>query len=854
METAVIDSSTATAVGQDQAGKGLELLHIEKSFPGVRAVRDVTFACLPGEIHALLGGNGAGKSTLMAIATGDLAPDAGQVFINGQRLTAAHPRFARDMGLRMVFQDQSLIPDLDVAQNLLLAAGGGRKITGVQAWAAQLLDDFEMPISPRAIVRDLPVAARQIVEIVKTLMAEPKVLILDEPTAALARNEVAHLLSILRRVANQGVAVVYITHRLPEVFALADRASVMRDGEMVAAGEPVSSLDEETLVRLMAGRTFEALVHHDRGTTAQLGQAPLLEIENYSGATFDDVAMKVFPGEIVGIGGIEGNGQREFLRSIAGIEGAVGRLDVAGHSVPRKSVRAARAAGLSFVSSDRSRESLFRVLSVRENMTIGSISALARLGIIQPRAEHEAAVRVGNRLALKTPSMEAPVAVLSGGNQQKVAVGRAIMSEPRIYLVDEPTQGVDAGARAQLYDLLRAAAAEGTAVVVLSSDGEELCRLCDRVLVFGNGRITRELRGAELTEENIVAGSARAEGGRRAEAVGEYAAAVQGPSLFKLARGSDYLPVGLVLVAIVCLGLFLGFQSQYFFQRQNMADLLFLAVPLGFAALGQAATMLVGKLDLSIGPVIAVTTIAAATTMEAGGPGSEWLAVTLSLAIGLAVGVLNALLVDRVQLVPFIATLATYILIQGVALCWLPFPGGSISDAFSQATRASLGPVPWAFAALAALAIGIELIFRRSRFGLLFRAVGSKPASARRLGVRSGVIHYGVYLFAGLMAAVGGLFFASTIGVGDPTLGVSFTLASFSAVVVGGLSTWGGRGSLVGPLLGALFFAMLQNGTALLNLPAHVTFFAQGGLCLLTIGLYSRLRSEGANVDEGIGR
>jgi ribose transport system ATP-binding protein len=850
-------SAQDSATGVAQSGNGLELRHIVKSFPGVRAVRDVTFACRNGEIHALLGGNGAGKSTLMAVATGDLAPDQGEVIINGQPLTTAHPRFARELGLAMVFQDQSLIPDLDVVQNLLLGAGtmdalGGQ---GLEAWATELLRDFEMPIAPRTMVRDLPLAARQVVEIVKALVARPKVLILDEPTAALTRNEVFHLHSILRRVVADGVAVVYITHRLPEVFALANRVSVMRDGAMVAFDVEVSSLDEDALVHLMAGRTFEQLAHKTTAAPKRDADSlPVLQVRGLSSEAFSDVSMEVWPGEIIGIGGIEGNGQRDFLRSLAGINSAEGTILVKGTPVTNGSVRRARDAGIRFVSSDRRRESLFLGLAVRANMTIGSLPDLSRFGIINQRVERAAAVNIAERLNIKTPGLEAPVSVLSGGNQQKVALGRAVMSGPTVYLIDEPTQGVDAGARAQLYELLRQAAAEGAAVIVLSSDGEELCRLCDRVLVFGSGRITRELKGETLTEENIVAGSARAEVGRVARS-GENTEGLRGPSTIRRIRSSDYSPVVLLLAAIVALGAVLTSQSPYFLVSSNLSNLLFLAVPLGFAALGQASAMLIGEVDLSIGPVIALTTVAMAMVMyDGGGVGNDILAVVVAVAIGMAVGILNGLLVDRVRLIPFIATLATFILIQGVALQWLPFPGGFVANDLQSFAQGSFGPVPWAFAALCIITVGVELLYRRSRFGLLFRAVGSKPSAARRLGVPSRIIHYGVYLFAATMAAIAGIFFTATIGVGDPALGVPFTLASFSAVVVGGLSTWGGRGSLVGPLLGALFFAMLQNGSALLNLPAHITFFAQGGLSLLTIALYSRLRAEGANVDESITR
>ena len=825
----------------------LTLSDVWKTYPGVVAVAGVDFGCSAGEIHALVGENGAGKSTLMSVASGSVLADRGRVAICGQVVRAPDPARMRDIGLSIVYQDNSLVPDLNVAQNLALSTSAAvRPPTGeLYPWAAAELARFETPIDVHSPIRDLAVAERQIVEIVRAVVAGTSVLVLDEPTATLGSGEVARLHDLLRAAASDGTGVVYITHRLPEVFAVADRVSVMRDGRMVEASISASDIDEDELVSLMIGRPFHTAFPEK---ASERGALPLLQVSDIgSTGLVRDVSFDGYAGEILGLAGVEGNGQLELLRLLAGLSPRTGCVTTDGATVAEGSVTAARAGGIVYISSDRSSEALFLGLGVRENMMAGSLSEVAQAGLVL-KSREEAKVQSHVRiLELQVTSLDQTVSLLSGGNQQKVSLGRAFVSEPQVFLIDQPTQGVDAGTRLEIYRLLRTAADKGALVLINSSDAVELAGLCDRVLVMVRGQVMDELSGSEITVEGIVGAAVRSD----TDIDRHERSPSQRRNAIHRARTNDFAPIAVLLLGIATIALAVGQVEPRFYSSRNVGNLLFLAVPLGFAALGQAAVMLVGGIDLSIGPVIGLTTVAVAQTMQPdGGAANLGFAIGAGLAIGVGVGFVNAVLIRRLRMSPLIATLATFILVQGLGLLWLDRPGGFVAREFTDAAKYRVGMIPWAFLLLLTVAICGETLYRRTTIGLWVRAVGSRPVAARRLGVPSERIYYGAYMTAGLLGAVGGIFFAATIGAGDAPSGVGFTLASFAAVALGGLSTWGGRGSALGPLVGAVFLALTTNVFGLLNVPSTTLNFVLGGIMILAIALYSRLRATGLSIDE----
>ena len=433
----------------------LSLRGMSKAYGAVQALRDVTFDCRAGEIHALVGENGSGKSTLLGIASGVLGPDAGTVEIGGRELRRRTPAGARALGLGIAYQTYSHVPDLTVAQNLYLAVPGDlRPAYGRMAeWAAARLAEFELDVPVTAPVGALSLPERQLLEVVKALLPRPKVLLLDEPTTALGPEEVARLHALVLERSRSGVGIVYVSHRLPEVLGIADRITVLRDGVGQGTYE-AAGMSEEELVALMIGRPLE-LAFPDRSDDGRRSEVAL-RVSGLKGERFGPIDLEVTEGEIVGIAGAEGNGQVPFLRALAGVERPTGSASCNGQELNTKSPLGALRAGVVLLSGDRATESLFPVLSVRANTTIQILRRLGRLGVIRGRRERRTVDDLASRLRIRMASMEQPVQSLSGGNQQKVSLTRPFLrGEVKVILADEPTQGVDVGSRFDIYDALR---------------------------------------------------------------------------------------------------------------------------------------------------------------------------------------------------------------------------------------------------------------------------------------------------------------------------------------------------------------------------------------------------------------
>jgi ABC-type sugar transport system ATPase subunit len=482
----------------------LSLRDVSKSFGPVRAVREVSVDCRAGEIHALVGENGSGKSTLLGIASGFLAPDDGSVEIGGRPLGTASVAEAIRLGLGMAYQTYSQVLDMSVAENLYLAAPlRGRPAYGdMETWAAKKLEEFKLEIPAEVPAGSLSLPKRQLLEVVKALLAEPRVLLLDEPTTALGPVEIEQLHALVFERSRSGVGVMYVSHRLPEVLGIADRITVLRDG--VSQGTfDAAGMSENALVALMIGRPLGQAFpdrDSDRGPSEVC-----LQVSGLQGERFGPIDLEVHKGEILGIAGAEGNGQVQFLRSVAGVDRSTGTARCNGDELDTSSPVGPLRAGVVLLSGDRARESLFPVLSVRANTTIQVLGRQSRIGVIHRGRERESILNLARRLKIRMASIEQPVLSLSGGNQQKVSLTRPFLrGTVHAILADEPTQGVDVGSRFDIYDALRGKAREGAAIVVKSSDPLELAGLCDRVVVMSRGAIVAEIPAAELSERRIV--------------------------------------------------------------------------------------------------------------------------------------------------------------------------------------------------------------------------------------------------------------------------------------------------------------------------------------------------------------
>jgi rhamnose transport system ATP-binding protein len=489
----------------------LELSRVSKSFGGIRALRDVDWVVRPGEVHALLGENGAGKSTIVKIVTGIQAADSGEVRLDGAPVAFRSPMAARAAGIVAVYQDPKLFPHLDVAENIFMglhprSAFGTVDRGAMRDRAKAILTELDSDLDPSAMVAGLSIGDVQFVEFARALVAGvDKVLILDEPTAALTPAETERLFRVVRRFRDRGVSVVLISHRLEDLEDLVDTVTVLRDGERVAT-RPAAELTSSDVVRMMVGRSLGELYQRDADAAPRILGETRIEVENLGQAgIFDDVSFKVRAGEIVCMAGLVGAGRSEVAQSIFGMTPpTAGRVRVDGVEVFPRSPGQMLRLGLAFVPEDRDGEGLVTSLSIARNISMSVIDRLARAGILSPRRETALAERYGAELSIKAASVRQVVASLSGGNRQKVVLGKWLATDPKVLILDEPTHGIDVGTKAQVHGLIERLAAQGLAILVISSDLPEVLRLGDRVLVMADGRLKADLTRGEATEESVM--------------------------------------------------------------------------------------------------------------------------------------------------------------------------------------------------------------------------------------------------------------------------------------------------------------------------------------------------------------
>ena len=484
----------------------LRVQGVSKRFPGVNALTQVSFDTIGGEVHALVGENGAGKSTLMKILAGVYQPDEGQLFWDGSPIHFRTPAEAQKAGISIIYQEFNLLPHLTVAENILLNREPRNRL-GFVSWKAmnrqarELLATLETDIDPETPLNDLTVAQQQLVEIVKSLAVEARLIIMDEPTAALNPVEVSHLFHVAERLKSRGAGVVFISHRLEEVLKISQRVTVMKDGQVVTT-QPTSTLDKDAIVRHMVGRDLKDIFPPRRSPKAE---AALLSVRNLSTPVLQRVSLDVRPGEIVGLAGLEGQGQRELARALFGVETIRGgEIYMHGEPVRLASPRHAIAHGIAMVSDDRKGDGLALKLGVRENVALPNLPMFARRGFVQSRAEHGSIKTVIEQLAIKTPTMEQPVRLLSGGNQQKAVLGKWLVQSPRLMIIIEPTRGIDIGAKVEVYHLVHRLAQEGMGIVMVSGELLELIGLSHRILVMHRGTVAAELPADTATEESIM--------------------------------------------------------------------------------------------------------------------------------------------------------------------------------------------------------------------------------------------------------------------------------------------------------------------------------------------------------------
>lgn len=484
----------------------LEVRGISKTYPGVRALDQITFTCGKGSVHALVGENGAGKSTLIKILSGAVAPDEGELLLDGQPYTPESPNEAAEAGVSTIYQEFNLIPGLSVAENIFLGRerieNGLLDSKSMRKEAQVLLERIGAPIDVRRRVGTLSVAEQQLVEIAKSLAISARVLIMDEPSATLSDHEMTLLYDVVRKLSSDGVTIIYVSHRMDEIFDLCDTCTVMKDGRSVCT-RPVAELNRQALIRLMVGRELDTRFPDKRpaGTGEIVLEVEGLRLEQ----RVRNVTFSVRAGEVVGLAGLVGAGRTEVARAIFGLENVTGgRISLRGQDHRPDSPSQAIEAGIAFVPEDRKTQGLVLGLSIRENAILPTLKSICRFGFVEGRKEQARVAKVCKQLAVSASSVEVPVVTLSGGNQQKVVFGKWMAHSFSLLILDEPTRGVDVGAKTEFYKLIDEIARSGKAVLLISSELPELIGMADRIIGVRDGVVTGEAMAPGATEESVL--------------------------------------------------------------------------------------------------------------------------------------------------------------------------------------------------------------------------------------------------------------------------------------------------------------------------------------------------------------
>ncbi len=829
--------SSSKRIVHDQADPLLELVDITRRFPGVVALDGVSLALAPGEVHALVGENGAGKSTLINIVSGLLAPDAGQIVLAGQRVTWANPVEARRAGIVTVHQEAELFATLSVAENMALEQGLPAGPAGWVHWnqifeearrAVALLGE---PIDVRQTAARLSVAQRHMTGIAAAVTRRARVLVLDEPTSALTASETGWLLAQIKRLKSAGVGIIYISHRQEEIFQLADRITVLRDGKLAWSG-PLGAIDRAGLIRHMVGRDRAAELGTRFSHAKIVRGTPRLEVRQFtaSDGRFAGISLSVAAGEILGIYGLVGSGRSEFARAVFGLDNASGgTLAIDGRITTISNPAHAVAAGLAYLPEDRLRQGIFRGLSIRANTVVSTLANLSRRGLSSTRLERSATARQIAALGIKCRDPEQAVGQLSGGNQQKVVLGRWLLAKPAVLILDEPTRGVDVGAKAEIHRILRQLAAEGTAVVLISSDLPEVMENSHRVAVFRAGRVAGEFDPAQTAPETVAAAALPEESASQSEL---------SP---KAARGGRKraVPNEIALAtAIAVMFAVLGASTNSFFTADNLRGLLSHASVGTILALGAATIILAGGIDISLGSLLALSAgigglvlklpYSPAVTLPSG--------VLAALAVGTAGGLANAGLTLAGRVHPIVVTLGTMTIYRGLLISLTG--GDTITDLPSAYVRWSTTQVLGINGSVVLstmAAVAVYMLLNRFRCGRHLLAFGSSPMAARLVGIsqrRTWLLAFGV---GGFLAGLAGLLELSQTGAMQSGMGSGYELQAIAAAVIGGVSISGGRGSVLGVCLGALLLALIYNAVVLWEISRYHSSLITGGLLLAAV-------------------
>ncbi|MAR11443.1 MAG: hypothetical protein CL681_15980 [Blastopirellula sp.] len=804
----------------------LELHQVTRTFPGVVALSEVAFDLRAGEVHALVGENGAGKSTLVHLLSGVLQPNQGELCVHGEAVTLSDPVKARQLGIVTAHQEAEFFPPLSVAENMALLTGLPTNSLGLVQWrevnaaAQQAVNQVGEGIRVQQPASGLSVAHRHMTHIANAVVQRASIVILDEPTSALTAQEADWLFAQITRLKQAGAGIIYISHRQDEIFRLADRITVLRDGRKVWT-RPCSEVTPDSLVAAMVGREQASTAEpHASKSEASDVRLQVSQLNDRTGR-LRNVSFQVHDGEILGIYGLVGAGRTELAETIFGIrQTASGQIQIDGQTQTITSPAKALRAGIGLVPEDRLRQGLFSGLSVRANTIMSTLAQWTRWRFFtNASAERTATASIVQRLSVKHRDLAQPIRQLSGGNQQKIVLGRWLLAQPRVLILDEPTRGVDVGAKAEIHRLLREIANDGCAMLMISSDLTEVLAHADRILVLCEGEVAACLPTATATPETIARAALPNDSPAESDSstpVHHAPATSHVPSwLARLPSLGGFAWSELGLMAIVlALFLWLGWTSDNFLQAANLANLLGETAFWTLLGLAAATVIIAGGIDISVGSLLGLSAAVAGLILKTDLPAvcAIPLAVVAGIAVGTAGGTLNGWLSLVGRIHPIVVTLGMIFFYRGITIALLR--GQQITS------------LPPAFGALALhrdtgirglILVGVGavvvayLFLNHTRPGRHLYAVGASPTAARLAGISHAVSWLIAFAISGLLVGIAAVMELSSSMQMQAQLGKGWELQAIAIAVIGGVSITGGRGSVLGVVLGALLLQLVNS-------------------------------------------
>lgn len=831
----------------------IELRGICKRFGPVEVLSNVDLSLFAGRVHSLAGENGAGKSTLVKILGGIYQPDSGLILKNGVETAILGSADARRHGIAVIHQHPATFPDLSVAENVFVGRQP-RRMGGID-WSAMrdrsrdLLASLRMEIDVSVPVKILSIAERQAIEIAKALSIDARVLVMDEPTSTISSREVDRLFEIVEQLKKQGVAILFISHFIDEILGRGDQVTVLRSGKVIVT-LPAAELTPGQTVRHMIGAEPGSFFPKEE---TQIGM-PVLSVRELSGAGFvEDVRFDVRAGEILGFFGLVGAGRSEVAQMLFGItKPDQGEIEVDGRVVRPRSPRQAMQLGISFLPEDRHQQGLVLQFPIRANETLPILRQLAnRAGLVHRAREKQIARDFTGRMRVVATGVEQRTDTLSGGNQQKVLLAKWLIPSPRVLILDQPTRGIDVGAKAEIHRIISQLAAQGMAVILISDDAQEVIGMSDRIIVFRGGRIATESKRASFDREAILLAAAHAardqdkantqQGGstRSTETITPSNRRSRG--LFgRLLR----VPELVLVLALLLIGGGVTMREPRFLQSANLEQVALSATLVCIVTLGEAVVIIARQVDLSIGAMVAASAFISAGWLEHHPDASIFWVILIGCAVGVALGALNALLVAVFRIPAIVATLGTLAVFRGGVIV---FAGGRqisatvLPDSYGDIARIHFAGAPLLVWLALLLTVAFGLATRFTRTGRNLYALGSNQESARFVGINDRRHIALVFILSGLLCGLVGVLWGARFGTVDAVIAPDLHFQAISAVVVGGVSIFGGSGTVYGAALGAVIFAVLQNGVQLLGINRFWLQAVFGAAILFTVIFYSQL-------------